>query len=66
MKSGMDVIDFPMHWAFKTAQEAFSMRSGDQFYNDATWNVTYIDSHDYAPDQAPENQRFLRHTGHLG
>ncbi|MNO38238.1 Beta/alpha-amylase precursor [compost metagenome] len=58
MKSGMDVIDFPMHWAFKTAQEAFSMRSGDQFYNDATWNVTYIDSHDYAPDQAPENQRF--------
>ncbi|OMD60695.1 alpha-amylase [Paenibacillus odorifer] len=57
-KSGMDVIDFPMHWAFKTAQEAFSMRSGDQFYNDATWNVTYIDSHDYAPDQAPENQRF--------
>lgn len=58
MKSGMDVIDFPMHWAFKTAQEAFSMRSGDQFYNDATWNVTYVDSHDYAPDQAPENQRF--------
>ncbi|OMD36491.1 alpha-amylase family glycosyl hydrolase [Paenibacillus odorifer] len=58
MKSGMDVIDFPMHWAFKTAQEAFSMKSGDQYYNDATWNVTYVDSHDYAPDQAPENQRF--------
>lgn len=58
MKSGLDVIDFPMHWAFKTAQEAFSMRSGDKFYNDATWNVTYVDSHDYAPDQAPENQRF--------
>lgn len=58
MKSGMDVIDFPMHWAFKTAHEAFNMRSGDQYYNDATWNVTYVDSHDYAPDQAPENQRF--------
>ncbi|MCF2720453.1 chitobiase/beta-hexosaminidase C-terminal domain-containing protein [Paenibacillus sp. UKAQ_18] len=58
MKSGMDVIDFPMHWAFKTAQEAFSMKGGDQYYNDATWNVTYVDSHDYAPDQAPENQRF--------
>ncbi|MDN4082022.1 alpha-amylase family glycosyl hydrolase [Paenibacillus polymyxa] len=57
-KSGMDVIDFPMHWAFKTAHEAFNMRSGDQYYNDATWNVTYVDSHDYAPDQAPENQRF--------
>ncbi|MEC0236117.1 alpha-amylase family glycosyl hydrolase [Paenibacillus kribbensis] len=58
MKSGMDVIDFPMHWAFKSAHEAFNMRSGDQYYNDATWNVTYVDSHDYAPDQAPENQRF--------
>ncbi|WDM19951.1 alpha-amylase family glycosyl hydrolase [Paenibacillus polymyxa] len=58
MKSGMDVIDFPMHWAFKTAQEAFRMKGGDQYYNDATWNVTYVDSHDYAPDQAPENQRF--------
>ncbi|MGG4219914.1 alpha-amylase family glycosyl hydrolase [Paenibacillus jamilae] len=57
-KSGMDVIDFPMHWAFKSAHEAFNMRSGDQYYNDATWNVTYVDSHDYAPDQAPENQRF--------
>ncbi|WP_455072785.1 chitobiase/beta-hexosaminidase C-terminal domain-containing protein [Paenibacillus caseinilyticus] len=57
-KSGMDVIDFPMHWAFKTAREAFAMKSGDQYYNDATWNVTYVDSHDYAPDQAPENQRF--------
>ncbi|WP_450091464.1 alpha-amylase family glycosyl hydrolase [Paenibacillus hexagrammi] len=58
MKSGLDVIDFPMHWAFKTAKEAFGMRSGDQYYNDATWNVTYVDSHDYAPDQAPENERF--------
>lgn len=57
-KSGMDVIDFPMHWSFKTAQEAFGMRSGDKYYNDATWNVTYVDSHDYAPDGAPENQRF--------
>ena len=32
--------------------------SGDKWYNDATWNVTYVDSHDYAPDQAPSNQRF--------
>lgn len=58
MRSGLDVIDFPMHWAFKSAQEAFAMRYGDQYYNDATWNVTYVDSHDYAPDGAPENQRF--------
>ncbi|MCX8131127.1 MAG: alpha-amylase family glycosyl hydrolase [Clostridia bacterium] len=57
-KFSMGVIDFPMHWAFKTAQEAFNMKYGDKYYNDATWNVTYVDSHDYAPDGAPENQRF--------
>lgn len=59
MRSGMDVIDFPMHWAFKNTQDAWSMAVGsDHTYNDATWNVTYVDSHDYAPDGAPENQRY--------
>lgn len=58
-KSPMNVIDFPMHWAFKSAGEAFGTAlGGDHTYNDATWNVTYVDSHDYAPDQAPEGQRF--------
>ncbi|MCX7922517.1 MAG: alpha-amylase family glycosyl hydrolase [Clostridia bacterium] len=57
-RSYLDQIDFPMHWAFRTAQEAFAMNYGDKYYNDATWNVTYVDSHDYAPDGAPENQRF--------
>ena len=57
--SGMNVIDFPMHWNFKNASDAFNVaKDGDKYYNDATWNVTYVDSHDYAPDQAPENQRF--------
>ena len=59
MKSGLDVIDFPMHWSFNNARDAFGVAlSGDKYYNDATWNVTYVDSHDYAPDCAPENQRF--------
>lgn len=59
MFSGMSVIDFPMHWSFKSAQNAFSVAlNGDKYYNDATWNVTYVDSHDYAPDGAPENERF--------
>ncbi len=59
MFSGMNVIDFPMHWSFKSAQSAFSVAlNGDKYYNDATWNVTYVDSHDYAPDQAPESERF--------
>lgn len=57
-KSDLNVIDFPMHWAFKSAGEAFAMNYGDKYYSDATWNVTYVDSHDYAPDGAPENQRF--------
>lgn len=48
--SGMGVIDFPMHWNFSNAGSAWNMRGGDQYYNDATWNVTYVDSHDYGPD----------------
>ena len=57
--SGLSVIDFPMHWSFKSAGQAFGVaKKDDQYYNDATWNVTYVDSHDYAPDGAPENQRF--------
>ena len=58
--SGLSVIDFPMHWNFEDARSAFGVRGTDSAYNDATWNVTYVDSHDYAPDQAPENQRFAR------
>ena len=56
--SGFSVIDFPMHWNFRSAQEAWGVKSGDKYYNDATWNVVYVDSHDYAPDGAPEGQRF--------
>ena len=58
MNSGLSVIDFPMHWNFENARSAFGVAYGDKYYNDATWNVTYVDSHDYAPDCAPENQRF--------
>lgn len=56
--SGFSVIDFPMHWNFRTAAEAFSVKYGDKYYNDATYNVVYVDSHDYAPDGAPESTRF--------
>ncbi len=58
-RSYLDQIDFPMHWAFNDTNDAFNTALGqDDDYNDATWNVTYVDSHDYAPDHAPEDQRF--------
>ena len=56
--SGLSVIDFPMHWNFRSASEAWSVKGGDKYYNDATWNVVYVDSHDYSPDGAPESTRF--------
>lgn len=58
--SGFSVIDFPMHWNFRSANEAWGVKSGDQYYNDASYNVVYVDSHDYAPDGAPESQRFAQ------
>lgn len=60
MRSHLDQIDFPMHWSFNSAGDAFNTAVGtnDPDFNDATWNVTYVDSHDYAPDNAPEDKRF--------
>ena len=48
--SGMHVIDFPMHWNFDNAGQAYGKRGDDKYYNDATWNVVYVDSHDYGPN----------------
>ncbi|MDE5552875.1 MAG: starch-binding protein [Muribaculaceae bacterium] len=48
--SGFNVIDFPMHWRFHHAENAFGVRSQDDYYNDATWNVVYVDGHDYGPN----------------
>ena len=56
--SGLSVIDFPMHWNFRSANEAWGVKGNDNRYNDATWNVVYVYSHDYAPDGAPEGTRF--------
>ena len=49
--NGVGVIDFPMHWNFQYARDSFNLaKSTDQYYNDATYNVVYVDSHDYGPD----------------
>ena len=57
--SGMEAIDFLMHRMFGNASQAYnSVLSGDKYYNDATYNVMYVDSHDYAPEQPDEKVRF--------
>lgn len=49
--SGLSVIDFRMHHQFLNANQAYSCCiEEDQYFNDSTWNVTYVDSHDYGPN----------------
>ncbi|MGI6232595.1 MAG: alpha-amylase family glycosyl hydrolase [Prevotella sp.] len=56
--SGLNVIDFPVHYNFTNAASAYNMATGnDYLYNDATYNVVYVDSHDYGP-QPSDNIRF--------
>ncbi len=48
--SGFSVIDFPMHYNFNDAGSAVNIaKQGDHYYNDASFNVVYVDSHDYCP-----------------
>ena len=59
MASGMEAIDFQMHRMFGDAKNACNFAKGnDQYYNDATYNVMYVDSHDYAPEGPSEFTRF--------
>lgn len=49
--NGTGVIDFPMHWNFGNAGNAYQRAlEEDPYYNDSSWNVTYVDSHDYGPN----------------
>ncbi len=62
MASGFNVIDFPMHYNYTDAGNAVRIaKEGDKYYNDASWNVVYVDSHDYAP-QPSDNKRFDKGT----
>ena len=59
--SGLSVIDFPMHHNFRDISGAWNVAlQGDKYYNDASYNVVYVDSHDYAPNGAPMDQRFAQ------
>jgi len=49
--SGLSIIDFTMHHSFESASNAYNVgRAEDQYVNDSTWNVVYVDSHDYGPN----------------
>ena len=49
--NGAGVIDFRMHWNFENAGTAYAAGlDEDRYFNDSTWNVMYVDSHDYGPD----------------
>ena len=48
--SGLGGIDFTMHYNFNNASSAFNLAlQEDPYFNDSTWNVVYVDSHDYSP-----------------
>ncbi|MET9132139.1 carbohydrate binding domain-containing protein [Streptomyces antibioticus] len=51
--SGMNIIDMRMHMNFGDAQNAYDNgRDSDDSVNDATYNVVYVDSHDYGPNKS--------------
>ncbi|MEV6407934.1 carbohydrate binding domain-containing protein [Streptomyces bobili] len=57
--SGMNIIDMRMHMNFGDARNAFhNGKDSDDSTNDATYNVVYVDSHDYGPNKSSE-----RYTG---
>ncbi len=47
--SGFNVIDFPVHYSFNSVSSIQGLFGMDNYYNDATYNVVYVDSHDYCP-----------------
>ncbi len=47
--SGFNVIDFPIHYSYKNVGEIQQYFKQDNYYNDASFNVVYVDSHDYGP-----------------
>ncbi|NBM20086.1 carbohydrate binding domain-containing protein, partial [Streptomyces sp. GC420] len=51
--SGMNIIDMRMHMNFGSASNAFhNGKDSDDSVNDATYNVVYVDSHDYGPNKS--------------
>jgi len=63
--SGMGMIDFYMHHKFGSAGSAFQTGlEEDKYFNDSTWNVMYVDSHDYGPNEG--GSLYTRYNGGTG
>lgn len=51
--SGMNIIDMRMHMNFGDAANAFyNGKDSDDSTNDATYNMVYVDSHDFGPNKS--------------
>ncbi|MDE7390456.1 MAG: starch-binding protein [Lachnospiraceae bacterium] len=62
--NGTGVIDFTMHRNFQNASSAYrAALNEDQYINDSTWVVTYVDSHDYGPDGDSDEVEKYRYNG---
>lgn len=59
--SGLHVIDFPVHYSFNSVGDVWGLFKSDNYYNDASFNVVYVDSHDYCPG-SNDGTRFNRGT----
>lgn len=56
--SGLGVIDYGMHFNFTDANKAFNKgKEEDDYMNDSTYNVVYVDSHDYGPGIDGRNEQ---------
>ncbi|MDD6763695.1 MAG: alpha-amylase family glycosyl hydrolase [Clostridiales bacterium] len=57
--AGANVNDFTMHRNFGNASTAYSGAvAGDKYFNDSTWNITFVDSYDYSPETPNEKLGF--------
>lgn len=51
--SGMNIIDMRMHMNFSDAGNAYyNGKDSDDVTNDATYNMVYVDSHDFGPNKS--------------
>ena len=58
-----NVNDFNMHRNFGSASTAYSGAvADDKYYNDSTWNITFVDSYDYSPYTPAEDIVFSGET----